>query len=221
MVWSTYDKIPPEPIRGTFDLTPSHLQKLRESAASKLKNKGSRLSSFALASSCAWTLLAKTEHTREKTAVLIIAVDCRSRLEPPIPPTYLGNCIAGSVASAETKNLLGNDGFVSALEAISEALDRSEEEGVLGKGSRSIGDTIDPSQQRVFSIAGSPRFGVYSVDFGWGRPKKVEMTSIDKTEAFCLAESKHGNGGIEIGLVRSKPLMECFAALLAEGLESL
>lgn len=43
------------------------------------------------------------------------------------------------------------------------------------------------------SIAWSPRFEVYSVDFGWGRPKKMEITSIDKTAAIFMSVNRNGN----------------------------
>ena len=77
------------------------------------------------------------------------------------------------------------------------------------------------SGDRIFSTAGSPRFDVYDVDFGWGRPKKVETPSIDKTGAFCLSERRDGNGGVEIELVLDKNEMEAFADIFAKGLESL
>jgi len=57
---------------------------------------------------------------------------------------------------------------------------------------------------RMFSIAGSPRFGVYSFDFGWGKPKKVDVTSIDKTRAFSLSKNRNNDHGIEFGLVLNK-----------------
>ncbi|KAG5527661.1 hypothetical protein RHGRI_028552 [Rhododendron griersonianum] len=56
----------------------------------------------------------------------------------------------------------------------------------------------------LVSIAGSPRFELYKTDFGWGRPSKVEMVSIDKSGAFCLSDSRDGNGGIEIGFPQLK-----------------
>lgn len=71
------------------------------------------------------------------------------------------------------------------------------------------------------AVAGSPRFEVYSTDFGWGKPKKVEMTSIDRTGAICASESKNGNGGVEIGLVLKMQKMEAFASFFAEGIEAL
>ncbi|CAL9014266.1 unnamed protein product [Prunus brigantina] len=48
--------------------------------------------------------------------------DCRSRLDPPLPATYFGNCIAGRGVVAETKGLLGEDGLFVALNAISESI---------------------------------------------------------------------------------------------------
>ncbi|RHN50188.1 putative isoflavone-7-O-beta-glucoside 6''-O-malonyltransferase [Medicago truncatula] len=46
------------------------------------------------------------------------------------------------------------------------------------------------------TIKGSPRFEVYSFDFGWGKPKKVDVTSIDKTGAFSLSENRNNDGGV-------------------------
>ena len=50
-------------------------------------------------------------------------------------------------------------------------------------------------------------------DFGWGRPKKVELVSIDKTDAVSLMDSKNGGGAVEIGLALKKSQMEVFARL--------
>ncbi|KAI4352454.1 hypothetical protein L6164_006704 [Bauhinia variegata] len=221
MLWNWDHRITAESIRGLFELSPSDLQKLRESVTSNLKNKSLRVSSFALTCAYAWACLVKAEQTKLKRAILIVSVDCRSRLEPPIPSTYFGNCIVGQFASAETKTLMGNDGLVSALEAISEALTGLEENGVLSEAAKLFTDNANPAEDRIVGIAGSPRFEVYGIDFGWGRPKKVDITSIDKTGAFSLAESKHGNGAIELGLVLDKSVMEAFAALFAQGLQAL
>lgn len=37
---------------------------------------------------------------------------------------------------------------------------------------------------KMTTVAGSPRFEVYSADFGWGRPRKVEVSSIDRTRSI-------------------------------------
>ncbi|KAF3453614.1 hypothetical protein FNV43_RR04055 [Rhamnella rubrinervis] len=56
-----------------------------------------------------------------------LPVDCRSRLKPALPSTYFGNCILIQKACAEAEDLHGEDGIVSAVEAISEALRELDE----------------------------------------------------------------------------------------------
>ncbi|XP_061355144.1 phenolic glucoside malonyltransferase 1-like [Gastrolobium bilobum] len=217
-VWEFTNPIETDAVKGLFELTPSHIQKLKQYAHSKLKKKV-QLSAFSVI--CAYVLacLVKAEQPKSNGVLFIFGVDCRSRLDPPILPNYLGNCIAGQMVVAETKSLLENDGFISALEGINEALDRVKD-GVLSEVENWMSYMHNSTEDRIFSIAGSPRFEVYSIDFGWGRPKKVDMTSIDRTAAFSLSESRNNNGGIEIGLVLKKHEMEAFSALLVQGLES-
>jgi len=70
----------------------------------------------------------------------------------------------------------------------------------------------------VFGVAGSNKFSVYETAFGWGRPKKVEIVSVDRGLTIGLAESKDGHGGVEVGLVLNKHVMDLFGTLFLEGL---
>ncbi|WJX78804.1 agmatine N(4)-coumaroyltransferase [Trifolium repens] len=47
---------------------------------------------------------------------------------------------------------------------------------------------------KTVGAAGSPKFEVYSTDFGCGKPKKVEIASIDRTGAFCISDCRNGDG---------------------------
>ncbi|PRQ53362.1 putative isoflavone-7-O-beta-glucoside 6''-O-malonyltransferase [Rosa chinensis] len=145
--------------------------------------------------------------------VLIFSVDCRSRLDPPIPETYFRNRIEGRVAVAETEGLLGEDGLFVAVNAITEAL-RSLDDGIFNGAENWVSKFLDFSlYKRIYSIAGSQWFGVYNTDFRWGKPKKVELVSIDKTEAVSLSDSKNGGGAVEVGLALKKQYMETFVSL--------
>ncbi|KAL5582140.1 hypothetical protein UlMin_014582 [Ulmus minor] len=211
-------ELPPDIVRGTFDLTRSNIQQLRQYLVNK--NNTFHISSFSLTCAYAWVCLVKAEELSEKKAFLIIGADCRSRFDPPIPSAYFGNCIRGVVAAAETKDLLGKEGFVVALSAISEAI-KELENGVLD-GVENSSSSISSSwnQGKLYSIGGSPRFEVYSSDFGWGRPVKVQMVSIDKTGAIGLADSRDGNSGIQLELASKKHHMETFTSLFAEGIKN-
>ncbi|XP_028113205.1 LOW QUALITY PROTEIN: malonyl-CoA:anthocyanidin 5-O-glucoside-6''-O-malonyltransferase-like [Camellia sinensis] len=54
----------------------------------------------------------------------------------------------------------------------------------------------------------------------WGKPRKVDMTSIARNGAFSLSDSTDGNGGLEIGLMLNKQEIEAFPSLFATGLEA-
>ncbi|KAB2613734.1 hypothetical protein D8674_036050 [Pyrus ussuriensis x Pyrus communis] len=162
------------------------------------------------------------EEIKTEKVVFILHVDCRSRLDPPLPPTYFGNCIAGHSVVAKTKDLLGEDGLLVALNAISEvikSLDKTLLEGAETWVSRILNTLLQPSTDRTITTAGSPQFEFYdAADFGWGRPTKHEIVSIDGTGAISYQKSKNGDGAVEVGLVLQKRYMEAFAYLFAEGL---
>ncbi|KAJ1381941.1 Transferase [Sesbania bispinosa] len=218
-VWETISGTQTDAVKGLFELTPSHIQKLKQHAQSKVKNKV-RLSTFSV--TCAYLLacVVKVDQPKSNRVAFVFSVDCRPRLEPPIKPTYFGNCIVSQLVVAETRAILGDDGFINALEGITDLLS-SLEDGVLNEAENWMTKIQSVMGDRLFSTAGSPRFEVYSIDFGWGRPKKVDVTSIDKTGAFSLSESRNNDGGVEIGLALNKRQMETFAELFAQGLESL
>lgn len=64
---------------------------------------------------------------------LIIAIDTRSRLNPPITPNYYENAAYPYKTALKTSRLVGQEGFAYAAEEIKEALDAeiNNEEGVL------------------------------------------------------------------------------------------
>uniref|UniRef100_A0A0D9VG16 Anthocyanin 5-aromatic acyltransferase n=1 Tax=Leersia perrieri TaxID=77586 RepID=A0A0D9VG16_9ORYZ len=70
----------------------------------------------------------------------------------------------------------------------------------------------------VFSVAGSPRFRVYDVDFGFGRPAKVEVVSVSRTSAMSVAEDRSGEGGVEVGIALPPERMERFTRCLADAI---
>ncbi|XP_004507302.1 phenolic glucoside malonyltransferase 1-like [Cicer arietinum] len=220
-VWDFSSKVKNDKVKRLFQLTPSNIQKLKEHAQNEMKNKV-HLSTFSV--TCAYMLscLAKAEQPKVDKVIFIFSVDCRTRLDPPISPMYFGNCIAGQKIVLETKDLVGKNGFFVALEGINESLKRVKDGEVLNGAKNWLSYILEGSEStKIYSIAGSPRFEVYGIDFGFGKPKKVDMTSIDKTGAFSLSERNDDNGGIEIGLALSNQQIQDFSTLFVQGLESI
>ncbi|XP_027349533.1 phenolic glucoside malonyltransferase 2-like [Abrus precatorius] len=218
MAWDL--KVPEDATRGVFQLSRSDIEKLKQFVVSKKKgNNKIQLSTYLVTVAYAWVCRLKAEEVKEKRVMLGLNVDCRSRLDPPLSATYFGNCVGERFPSAETSELLGEDGLIVAVETLSEALETLKD-GVLNGAENWSSMVLDglTNDVKIIGIAGSPRFEVYSSDFGWGRPKKVEMVSIDKTTAFCLSDSLNGDG-VEIGFVSKKAAIESFASIFVNGLE--
>jgi hypothetical protein len=103
--------------------------------------------------------------------------------------------------------------MAAAAAAIGEA-NREMERGVLEGAEGWLGKVLSVLPERPMSVGGSPRHGVYEgTDFGWGRPCRVEMVSIEKTPGtVSLAEGPDGEGGVEVGVVLPPDAMEAFAS---------
>ncbi|GFZ19232.1 hypothetical protein Acr_27g0009710 [Actinidia rufa] len=217
-------KVPPDAMLGTFLLTQTNIENIKKWVRfrwekKKLQKPSAHLSSFVIITAYTWVCLVKAQQIRAEKVYLAINVDCRGRLEPSVPPTYFGNCITGCKTDVDSDELTGEDGVAIAAKVIGEAIEGLKD-GVLKEKTDLISRSISIPPGRLLSIAGSPRFDFYKTDFGWGRPKKVETTSIDKTGAFSLSDSRDGSRGIEIGIALKKYESEAFESLFASGLES-
>ncbi|KAJ4971687.1 hypothetical protein NE237_004786 [Protea cynaroides] len=211
-------ELKPNMVRATFELNEETSKRLKERF-----NPPSRLVAI-----CAYTWVclvkaeAKTGGSKSNSTHFVVNVDCRARLDPIIPKTYFGNCVIGCVVNAEKTDLI-KGGVAMATQLIRSAIQKVEEEGIL----RGLEDSLSSllkmksSNSRRLGAAGSPQFGFYKIDLGFGRPKKVEMASNDRTGSMFLKESSNLDGGIEFDLVLNRQEMDAFVSLFVDGLHAL
>ncbi|XP_045814020.1 phenolic glucoside malonyltransferase 1-like [Trifolium pratense] len=220
-VWDSFGTSKSDAIKSLFELAPSNIQKLKEYARNEMKNMNvTNLSTFSI--TCAYVLscLVRVEQPKEEKVIFIFSVDCRARLDPPISSMYIGNCVAGQIVELEPKKFIGQEGFLSALEGMNKGLNKVKNDGVLNDAENWLDNMFNGNKSiKIYSIAGSPRFEVYGIDFGFGKPKKVDLTSTDKTGAFSISESRNNDGGVEIGLALNEQEMEAFSTFFVQGLE--
>ncbi|OIT00713.1 PREDICTED: malonyl-coenzyme A:anthocyanin 3-O-glucoside-6''-O-malonyltransferase-like [Nicotiana attenuata] len=144
-----------------------------------------------------------------------------TRLGYPVPVTYVGNCIAFGRAMARRNELLGENGIVFAAKAIGDTIKELDRD-VLGGAENWISDwNVIRGSGLHITVTGSPKVDLYTLDLGWGGPKKIEEISIDRTGSVSLCESREMVGGIEIGLALPLAKMEAFRVLYNEGLKNL
>ncbi|KAH9801187.1 Acyltransferase-like protein [Citrus sinensis] len=217
-------------VRMTFEMRPEDITKLRDKIKENILQAGKsaeqlHLSTHVLACAHSFVCLVKAYGEETDTNVMFgVAADCRSRLDPPLPVNYFGNCVGGQGTVQKASYLMGENGEAFVAEKLSDCIKELKGDVIEGSEDKFVnvlgmmkGEGL---QQRILSVAGSNRFDVYGSDFGWGKPKKVEIVSIDKTGAISLAESGDGSGGIEVGVVLEKHQMEVFASLFTDGLQS-
>lgn len=223
MIIQNIRDFPEDLVRATFDLTRENINKLREKVMTVLDHKGKlplHLSSFVVTMAYVSTCLinARGGESEQRDVCLGFAADGRSRLDPPVPENYFGNCVSFQITEAKAMKFVdGKNGFPFAVELVSDMVKDLEKKGILEGAEEFL---IKEKGKQAIGVAGSPRFGVYGVDFGWGKPKKVEVISIDRSAGgtISLAETRDGSGGIEIGLALNKHEMQIFASSFLDGL---
>ncbi|KAK8567683.1 hypothetical protein V6N13_105638 [Hibiscus sabdariffa] len=214
-------------VRATFEFSRNDIKRLKEKALSELKTDGSgkqqrHLSSFVVTLAYTATCLVKTKGEDDRDVVIDFGVDCRARLNPPAPPTYFGNCVVNYSNSEKARNFAGENGFAFAIDMVSELVQKVKK-GVFEGAEMNVSNFYAPKLPgtQLIMVAGSPKLNVYDADFGQSKLKKVEIVSIERDEAVFMAESREGNGGVEVGLALEKHEMEKFAAFFYGGLKSL
>lgn len=182
-------------VRVTFTVTRLQLENLRRKVLSMLPEPPAMyFSTFTLVTAMMWrcmVALNKDSEDRNEYELFYFFSDFRS--SSSFPSNYMGNCIIPGGVKIRRDVLLGDDGIVKAPMAINEAIQ-------IMKSNPKIEDFNGVTL--IFSLAGSPKLGVYGLDFGWGRPRKVEVVHIGKANCMSLAEnSDEKEGGVEIGVV--------------------
>ncbi|KAL6330405.1 hypothetical protein AAG906_040335 [Vitis piasezkii] len=211
---------PTNNVLATFVLSQEDLQRLKRWVAAKCPTL-SHVSSFTVACAYVWVCTAKARAKRgedvDEFEHFVFGADCRALLQPPLPATYFGNCLVSCFATTKTKELMGDNGFIIAAKTIGEAIQERlrKKEGVLKDAEKWISEFETRKEDRIVGVAGSPRFAVYDIDFGLGKPKKSEVVSIDMTGSISLNECKNDKETFEIGL----SLPDAFEDIFANGFQ--
>ena len=233
-------------VRATFELTRGDLEKIKKRVLSMWdmvdvdvdgahtqpnepifpSSKPQALSTFVLTCAYVSVCIAKAIEESEINGnklkfVFGFTVDCRARLEPPVPENYFGNCVCGHFVDTEPEDFTKEHGLVIVAKKIHDKIKKlGTNEGALD-GIETLfyrASCLMNEEIKSIGVAGSTRFGVYGIDFGWGKPAKVEITSVDRSITIGMAESKDGKGGVEVGLVLKEHVMGLFHNLFHAGL---
>ncbi|XP_019159106.1 PREDICTED: anthocyanin 5-aromatic acyltransferase-like [Ipomoea nil] len=216
-------------VRVTVILTRDEIQKLKNHILAH-RPEQKHVSSFTVICAYVWICLVKsrygaeTDNTDDEDEIFGCAAECRTRLDPPAPENYFGNCLTAVVGFAKTKQLTGEKALVFAAALIGDSIRRQlydKESGVFKGAEDWCSLLMAVTPDRSLSVAGSPKFDYYELDFGWGRPKKFEFASIDLTGALSFSKARDIEGGMEIGLSLPATQIDSFSRIFTNGLKAL
>ncbi|KAF6160636.1 hypothetical protein GIB67_019576 [Kingdonia uniflora] len=208
-----------EKVLATFVMGQSEIEKLKKWVSAR-NLKGNIYSTFAVTCACVWVCLIKALGEDNAREHFLFAVDCRARLEPALPITYFGNCVMALLNSGTKSDLVGEDGIAVAAEVIRNGIQGAKDDRLFEKAANFFTDIKSVGSERVRTVAGSPNLKAYNTDFGWGKPKKVEVVSISDTGAISLAERSDGEVGVEVGLALKESEMDAFVSIFVDTIKS-
>ncbi|XP_071701236.1 malonyl-coenzyme A:anthocyanin 3-O-glucoside-6''-O-malonyltransferase-like [Rutidosis leptorrhynchoides] len=217
-------------IRATFILTKEKINLVKKSVSTQLPTLD-YVSTFSVACAYTWCCIARSRaeiegsKTEDEFERFVCVANFRSRMNPPLPQTYFGNCVGPCVAIAKSILLSGKDGFLTAVKSLGEAISETVKNkyGVVENAELWF-DMLFKLPAKIpmkIGVAGTPKVKIYDIDFGWGKPKKYETVSIDCNGSISVNACKESPEDLEIGLSLSAKQMDAFTAIFNQGLVSL
>lgn len=172
-----------------------------------------RISSFQALIAHVWRSVTRARKLAvEEETVLVMAVDNRSRLDPPLSHGYLGNCVGGATVQATAGELLASElGSVARMlnKSVASHTDvaiRAEYEKWV---ERPVVRPITSKGRGDLFVGGSPRFGISSVSgFGLGELVAYRKGAPNRFDGLVMgAAGTGGKRGMDLHLSLAPEVM--------------
>jgi hypothetical protein len=203
--------------RRTFHLTADDIRSLKRRIDDQAAAAGDAtspthkpVSTFVALSALGWTSFVRSKGLAAgDDTYLVFLADLRARLSPPVPDGYVGNCVKACLASADAGALLRPRGLLAAARAVRAAVAEMEAAPLAGT-ERWIERVMGLPFSRLANVAASPRFRVYdAADFGFGRPRRVELVSMNHDGEMVLVGGR-SEGEVQVSVSLDPTRMDEF-----------
>lgn len=189
-----------------FHLSKESVCKLKAKANSEMGTKS--ISSLQAFLAHLWRSVTRSRGVNANEEVtLIIIIGTRTRLNPPLPEEYWGNAAYFKPIKIKAGELLDNGLGFAALQMNKIVASQNYEEVVnLYKGW--VEKPVPFNKSSIFvanrlAISSSPKFSIYSCDFGWGKPVAVRSGMANKGDGkvTLFPGAEEGSVDIEVCVV--------------------
>ncbi|XP_047327329.1 BAHD acyltransferase DCR [Impatiens glandulifera] len=221
-------ELPEKPITSNTDvirsdvpsLSRERIFKFSESTVDRIKNEvndgrsdGSKpFSTFQSLSAHIWQAVARARQLKpEDPTVFTVFADCRKRVDPAMPDSYFGNLIQAIFTVSSTGLLAESKQFGASM--IQKAIYGHDskvinERNMEFESNPKIFEFKDAGMNCV-AVGSSPRFKVYEVDFGFGKPESVRSGLNNRFDGMVyLYPGKSGGRSIDVEISLEKGTME-------------
>lgn len=197
-----------------FKFTEAQINKIKSTVNGKLPSDGSKpFSTFQSLSVHIWRHVTTARSLKpEDITVFTVFADCRKRVDPPMPDSYFGNLIQAVFTGTAAGLLTANPPEFGAS-VIQKAIEMHnakaiEERNKEWESAPKVFQYKDAGVNCV-AVGSSPRFKVYEVDFGWGKPEGVRSGSNNRFDGMVyLYQGKSGGRSIDVEISLEAGAME-------------
>nr|DAD27488.1 TPA_asm: hypothetical protein HUJ06_028956 [Nelumbo nucifera] len=215
-----------------FKLTKEQVEKLKSKAnEGRTKDSGRAYTRYEAIAGHVWRCACKARaHEREQLTKVRIIVDCRNRLNPPLPQGYFGNAIVPTIATARSGDLMDQPlGYAAGKireavvkmtdEYVRSAIDFLRSQPDLMRFRTSF-HSVGCSEGGFFgnpnlTITSWLGLAIYEGDFGWGRPIYMGPGLI-ASDGKCSVLSGGEDGSLAIPLGLQVAHVDAFKELFYE-----
>ncbi|GLJ34164.1 hypothetical protein SUGI_0686820 [Cryptomeria japonica] len=208
-----------EVIYSTFFFTEDTIQDLKQRSGAS--------TSFVAVAAQFWRCVMRAREVPQEEAVYFgVLCDCRGRVKPPLPPTYFGNCLSPGLAQTTAKKLINSD-ISFAAGVIQQVIDSCTSEEQINY----LIDWIESPDRDILNLlteagwvygtnaVSSPRFPLYEIDYGWGKPSDVQIATMNEIRIMFLSCAKDGGKSILVSTCLPQHQMEVLHHLLSVSVE--
>ncbi|KAI9981260.1 hypothetical protein PInf_008910 [Phytophthora infestans] len=227
-------QVPPATTHELFHFTPEMMSKIKQVASNGLKGDDAASSyvSTVDAITALFTILISRARGHGQNVRITTGVNARRRLEPPLPPNYVGNVIFNAFSTFTSTELqLSEEKGVSPM--ILGKLARRVRESILQRTDEYLRDAIDflTEQSDIAAVQVGTNFvfghdlmftswlhmGMYNAEFDGIHPWFACAPQLPCYDGFVMVtEARKGGDGIDVGVFLECTAMEKLKKIFAE-----
>lgn len=197
-----FDTTPQDLDFKIFSLSGTDISNLKAKAKAGPTNGKGKITGFNVVSSLVWRCKAlsncdnEEKNLSERLSTMLFAIDIRSKLNPPLPTSFVGNAVLTAYAMTDCKRL--EEAPLSELvDLMTEGVARMNEEYV--RSAIDWGELYKGFPHGEFLISSWWRLGFNQVEYPWGKPKYCcPLVSHRKDIILLFPDIDESNNGVNV-----------------------